>query len=1359
MMPYIHNSHKSLKFLFNILILIILVFGSLPPSAAQAAGEAAPSNGAALLPLEAPLYAPDPVVYLDIKPLERTMIGETFDFYAIFNNPSSDTGFGPFIDLIFPFNGADGAAGTDTPDGIEFVSATYKSYTLNATTLTFPDDDGPDLPGTTGCVDHPYALDTQGNPVPVCGTAGDKLTVLELPFSSISQDMPELWVKITAKISELADVDSMFAILARGGFRYGTDSLNNPGYDPVVLNPPSNNGAGWPSLDVEPMVIHIQKDYNGPKECPYLNPDEPVMDETECPYGNVNPVYESVTGPNFPRQYTITVDVANGQTITDLDVTDYFPNDLAYLSVASISPAGSIVASPIPGSAANPPDNELTINFPTLSGSATIVVNFFVPELDADGNPVINPNTGASVLTENIASGIGDWDPVDDRDPAVPDNALANGPCPECDPLHELHLRSMAVQKSIAIETDASPTGYSPGDVLEYSLAFQVSDYFSFGDVLVTDLLSDGQHVLDSFTPTLQINGNGYDLSTADFHAANYDASCNYSGGPGAECTTNNPAADDGTTKLVFQISGEIDERGQPNGRMIGGCVDPTGGMLATCTSASPGDGPTMGVITFRAVIQEDFSDNFPSGDESVDHGDVLLNSVVFNATVLDNDTFANLGSTDNDSAQKFEIKHGELTKEVYAVNGNTAFTPSIQPGDTITFRLRHTLPSSDSDELLLMDFLPMPIFDAAEITTTFNDITDADVPAAGEAKFGPSSTLNSALSTPVIPTIIADATANSLSFDFGSFDDITDTSTEVDILFTLTTSDDPYVDGALLTNLTFGLESTTNTHAHDHLAADQFTLKEPGISLRKGIVASNNASAIFVPNPPGPIAFNPPGSVPSWSGVIVSGDQNPTTDLINSNIFDVVGGNYVTFAVVLENLGSSSLGSFDVSVKDTLPANLKIPLNGINLQIRRGDGADVTFTPIGATATEPSGLFDDGIILDDESTSQGVAHVYDPSSGTNVIVITYDLIVAPDIEPGTEITNTATLLSYAGMDGGPNHVGSTPTNNVHSDEALTSLLNPAPTVVFGAYTSPTDSAILTEPPDKIVVQFSKKVKSGGPSVHGAADNPSNYMLLRPGQNGSFQTQSCAGGVQPDDESITITRASYNSHGGHGPFLATLSFASPLDYGVYRLLICGTTSIEDLDGNELNEGRWDTPINFSVSRSVSAMPATGFAPGRTTILPSQPADKAYTDQEMQLEIPALGVNSPIVGVPQTTDGWNINWLGNDVGYLEGTAFPTWKGNSVLTGHAYNSEGKAGPFAGLEKLLSGQQIIIHAWGQRYVYEVRSTSKWTKPTNASAINKHEEYPWLTLITCRSYDQKSDSYLYRTVVRAVLIKVENE
>jgi len=36
-------------------------------------------------------------------------------------------------------------------------------------------------------------------------------------------------------------------------------------------------------------------------------------------------------------------------------------------------------------------------------------------------------------------------------------------------------------------------------------------------------------------------------------------------------------------------------------------------------------------------------------------------------------------------------------------------------------------------------------------------------------------------------------------------------------------------------------------------------------------------------------------------------------------------------------------------------------------------------------------------------------------------------------------------------------------------------------------------------------------------------------------------------------------------------------------------------------------------------------------------------------------------------------------------------------------------------------------------------------------------HEDRPWLTLVTCQGYDAESNSYRWRIVVRAVLVKVE--
>jgi len=169
------------------------------------------------------------------------------------------------------------------------------------------------------------------------------------------------------------------------------------------------------------------------------------------------------------------------------------------------------------------------------------------------------------------------------------------------------------------------------------------------------------------------------------------------------------------------------------------------------------------------------------------------------------------------------------------------------------------------------------------------------------------------------------------------------------------------------------------------------------------------------------------------------------------------------------------------------------------------------------------------------------------------------------------------------------------------------------------------------------------------------------------------------------------------------------------------------------------------------------LPGTGFAPGRLTNIPSQPGSKAYTNLgNLWLEIPRLKVMLPIVGIPLNKDGtWDLTWLGDQAGYLNGTAYPTHAGDSVLTAHVYMSDGQPGPFVNLATLQWGDQVVVHLDGQKYIYQV-AENKVVLPQDISAI-KHETLPWLTLLTCKDYDAKTDTYAHRVVVGAVLVKVQ--
>jgi fimbrial isopeptide formation D2 family protein len=146
----------------------------------------------------------------------------------------------------------------------------------------------------------------------------------------------------------------------------------------------------------------------------------------------------------------------------------------------------------------------------------------------------------------------------------------------------------------------------------------------------------------------------------------------------------------------------------------------------------------------------------------------------------------------------------------------------------------------------------------------------------------------------------------------------------------------------------------------------------------------------------------------------------------ISSNVSGVDAGDIVSFAIAIENTGSSLKGAFDILLRDDLPAPYQIPGSGLNLQIYYGNGGGpIAYLgqgggPDGLPGT-PDDLFGVGIQLVDP-VGQGVCQAHDPNSGNNIILITYDLQLGNTTGPGTVI-NTASLVHYAGDEGGPNHL------------------------------------------------------------------------------------------------------------------------------------------------------------------------------------------------------------------------------------------------------------------------------------------------------------------------------------------------
>ncbi len=246
--------------------------------------------------------------------------------------------------------------------------------------------------------------------------------------------------------------------------------------------------------------------------------------------------------------------------------------------------------------------------------------------------------------------------------------------------------------------------------------------------------------------------------------------------------------------------------------------------------------------------------------------------------------------------------------------------------------------------------------------------------------------------------------------------------------------------------------------------------------------------------------------------------------------------GDTVTFAIKIENSGSSLKGAFDIQIRDDLQSEYQIPAGGLNLQVYYGNGTGpIPYSGLTSACTaignnDPCGedLFQGGIELIDP-VGEGVCQAHDPNLGNNVILITYDLQIRTSVSPG-DIINTETLMHYAGEEGGPNHV---PTPSPDTDQATVTISGaPAKYIVATSEPSTGQSGginqvavgeviryrIVTRIPESTIVNFQFAIilpnglvflddgtariafiSNGGIVVHGARQHPRHSGRMQSG--------------------------------------------------------------------------------------------------------------------------------------------------------------------------------------------------------------------------------------------------------------------
>ena len=408
-----------------------------------------------------------------------------------------------------------------------------------------------------------------------------------------------------------------------------------------------------------------------------------------------------------------------------------------------------------------------------------------------------------------------------------------------------------------------------PGAVIEYTFSFQISDYFAFTNLFITDTNSDGQLFDTSFTPTLTVTEHGTALAVAVFNAANYTY------GDLLDGTTNNslPGGQyEGGQWFSFDVSAELRTRGD-DGRLVGGGVtEPSFVQEYNNPLTPPGAlpfGGTVGTLKFRTIIQDTYRERFPSTESHVNPKDsfsdtTLINGDVLNATGTGTYLAGTGFSEADDSGASLSVPIGVLTKTIYAINGSTSFaTPvNVRPGDTITYRLTYTLPTGDVENFSLKDYLPLPVLSASELSTTFDPTISPTAPLAATAKFGPTDTFKTL--SGIIPTISINTASgnNTVTFTYGTHFTTANPGALVDILFTVTVRTDPFADGLYLTNEGESSERNTVLAVTAQKQIVQIIINEPNVNIFKGVVGSTKGGGKVVSG----ITFGEPGNAGAFT-------------------------------------------------------------------------------------------------------------------------------------------------------------------------------------------------------------------------------------------------------------------------------------------------------------------------------------------------------------------------------------------------------------------------------------------------------------------------------------------------------------
>lgn len=996
------------------------------------------------------------------------MLGESVSVVITFENDGANTGYGPFVDFVIP---ADYGRGDNSGNpAISFTSAHYAD-------ASFPILPMPEVKNTTQVAagfDHPYARNADGSPVQVTLQPGEELIVLPLPFGSFTSSQPEAEITLNFDIGTNA-FPGDWKINTNAGFRYGAEPDG-------IKSIREETGE----ISIKPRVFEVTKWFS-------------FIDAGRA---------ESAIGRNYPRTFTLRVEIAEGQEVKNLVLTDQLPAEIVLiggLNVTSNANLGEVklgddiitdgnIATEY-GPFENP--TSLVVNFGSVTKAASgptiveVTYEVFFPLQDYKGNAV-------GGTSENTVTGTATWDttdaPENARDLIDSDSVVVHLENNE-DKTNVDQGASLKAQKRWSTSENGPFTQANgsviPGETeLYFQVDIQVSDRAAFDEFYVYDILDDGLD-LDSASAMLNITSPLSTTSTVpvDFDSVNIETVPNIDENAIPVGQIAYRADISGILKTVFGGSND-------GGLVLGACFNGTqDNLVLDCDDKN---GPTTITLTYKAKVLESYrSQAHPtSGNgKGILQGDSFRNEIQVHTRALGVEhtesgnvtgfvtanipqprpyaDFSRVGfHVENSEAQK-SISHvtyagttDQLPLTSSSVIRDSNGLPIVGNGDLVTFLLEVTLPTGKVGEFSLTDHLPYPVFDVAGKPITFDyswPVDANDIPSeAYTAGFyfinDPDTSFYKVFGNNNEGPQLVDADGTPLTANDAK-QEFTPTSNAVTFNFgTLQNSADygerklgiyltvPVVENPMADDLL--LTNQLEVTEFDNKGADNSstTLALAQLKFGRPVLNITNGVVAVTESSLGDARW---GSYTYFDSFDFTTDAETIISGVNRYDFDndqagLDGNDKVTFLAVIENTGTGPAGAWDIQAKITAADGLSL-IDTDQIKVYLGNGDLVPSSQYTITPTAGPGPFTSFTIeFNDPGTEAFLSKM--SNDGKNIVAIEYYAQVDSDIPAFSPDAYpvTAEITQYKAQ-GSTNLVGGLP-KPFEKDEANITLHLPTPT-------------------------------------------------------------------------------------------------------------------------------------------------------------------------------------------------------------------------------------------------------------------------------------------------------------------------